>query len=182
MTTFEIITLCVSILLTASYSTVLKVKHPAATSWSDGYYLIVYPFLFQLWAIGASFLTLPAWLKVAGEQYEWMAWLSCFALAIVSLTPLFKSSHFWQHTLSALTTIAVGVSWCVVSGLWYIPVISMTLAIGAMITYNYCKKPEYPEPESKLDKLMYKLKMNDLIFWIENGMMLGLYTAIIITL
>lgn len=180
MTTFDIITLCLSIALTVTYSIVLKIKHPAATSWSDGYYLLKHPFLFQLWAIAAAFLTLPMWLKVAGEQYEWMAWLSCFALAVVSLTPLFKSSHFWQHTIGALTMIAVGISWCCVRDLWYIPIISMAAAIVSMITYNRIKKPNYISPSSTIDKLMHRLRMNDMVCWVENGMMAGLYTAIII--
>lgn len=111
------------------------------TSISDTYYQLEKhgrkKWLFQLAMIVPAFLLLPAWLDFSEENIQFLAFLSCGGLMFVGAATLFKMELEGKVHYSA--TVICGVSallWTILSGHWYVPTITLVVAVFLMIKYK----------------------------------------------
>ena len=136
MSTFAFMCYICSFVLCFGYIfTVIQIKG-LISSISSSYYL-GFGGWFQFWAIGTSFLMLPAWLEVSGESYQWVAFLSVVALCAVGTMPRFREDDAVGHAVSAILSGVLAFVWCGMAGVWHIPICLLAIALFMSIwLYN----------------------------------------------
>lgn len=107
-------------------------------SLSDTYYQLKKrnrpAWLFQAAMIIPAMLLMPVWIECSSDDLQFLAFLSCGGLIFVGTAPLFKEEfqskvHYTGTAISGLAAIL----WLCLSGLWWLPLITMNAAVGIAI-------------------------------------------------
>lgn len=102
---------------------------------SDSYYLFERKrkglgALFTGWTYLAAFPLLVAWLDIS-ESYQFLPFLACGSLLFVGTAAQFKESLTDRvHYTSAGICLIAAISWIILHGYWYVPLMTFGFAIG----------------------------------------------------
>lgn len=110
-----------------------------AESLSATYYKVKKPYLFQL-ALGLTgFLMMIYLLDVtAGKWYQFLSFFATSALIFVAFAPDYKQMLEGKvHAVSAYVSAGASVLLLVLMGFWYIPAITLTLAMKPVNNRTY---------------------------------------------
>lgn len=110
-----------------------------AESLSATYYKVSKPYLFQL-ALGLTgFLMMIYLLDVtAGKWYQFLSFFATSALIFVAFAPDYKNMLEGKvHVVSAYISAGASVILLVLMGFWYIPAITLTLAMKPVNNRTY---------------------------------------------
>ena len=110
-----------------------------AESLSATYYKVKKPYLFQI-ALGLTgFLMMIYLLDVtAGKWYQFMSFFATSALIFVAFSPDYKRMLEGKvHAVSAYVSAGASVLLLVLMGFWYIPAITLTLAMKPVNNRTY---------------------------------------------
>ena len=110
-----------------------------AESLSATYYKVEKPYLFQL-ALGLTgFLIMIYLLEItAGKWYQFLSFFSTSALIFVAFSPDYKRMLEGKvHAVSAYISAGASVLLLVLMGFWYIPAITLTLAMKPVNNRTY---------------------------------------------
>ena len=110
-----------------------------AESLSATYYKVKKPYLFQL-ALGLTgFLMMIYLLDVtAGKWYQFLSFFATSALIFVAFAPDYKRMLEGKvHAVSAYVSAGTSVLLLVLMGFWYIPAITLTLAMRPVNNRTY---------------------------------------------
>ena len=110
-----------------------------AESLSATYYKVKKPYLFQL-ALGLTgFLMMIYLLDVtAGKWYQFLSFFATSALIFVAFAPDYKNMLEGKvHTVNARVSAGSSVLLLVLMGFWYIPAITLTLAMKPVNNRTY---------------------------------------------
>ena len=110
-----------------------------AESLSATYYKVEKPYLFQL-ALGLTgFLIMIYLLEItAGKWYQFLSFFSTSALIFVAFSPDYKRMLEGKvHAVSAYVSAGAGVLLLALMGFWYIPAITLTLAMKPVNNRTY---------------------------------------------
>ena len=110
-----------------------------AESLSATYYKIKKPYLFQI-ALGLTgFLMMIYLLDVtAGKWYQFLSFFATSALIFVAFSPDYRQMLEGKvHTVSAYVSAGASVLLLVLMGFWYIPAITLTLAMKPVNNRTY---------------------------------------------
>ena len=110
-----------------------------AESLSATYYKVKKPYLFQL-ALGITgFLMMIYLLDItAGKWYQFLSFFATSALIFVAFSPDFKRMLEGKvHAVSAYVSAGASVLLLVLMGFWYIPAITLTLAMKPVNNRTY---------------------------------------------
>ena len=110
-----------------------------AESLSATYYKVKKPYLFQL-ALGLTgFLMMIYLLDVtAGKWYQFLSFFATSALIFVAFSPDYKQMLEGKvHAVSAYVSAGASVLLLVLMGFWYIPAITLTLAMKPVNNRTY---------------------------------------------
>ena len=110
-----------------------------AESLSATYYKVKKPYLFQL-ALGLTgFLMMIYLLDVtAGKWYQFLSFFATSALIFVAFAPDYKRMLEGKvHTVSAYVSAGASVLLLVLMGFWYVPAITLTLAMKPVNNRTY---------------------------------------------
>ena len=151
----------ISLLILTAYIAYAVIFCGIPSSLSDTYYQLEKhgrkKWLFQIPMILTAFLLLPAWLECSSENIQFLAFLSCGGLLFVGAAPCFKLELDGKvHYASASVCGLSAVLWVILSGMWYIPLITFTIAVYLMIKYK------------------------NWMFWIECAAFLSTYIAVLL--
>lgn len=127
------ITLLISFLILLTYVVSIIAMFGIPSSLSDSFYLLQnkYPnknrkWLFTLLCFAISFTILIPWIDISNESLQLLPFLSTAGLAFVGVAPHFKSYEKKIHETGALMCAICSQLWCVLSGLWYTPIIGLS--------------------------------------------------------
>lgn len=134
------ITLLVSFLILLVYVISIITMFGVPSSLSDSFYLLQnkYPsknwkWFFTLLCFAISFTILIPWIDISNENLQLLPFLSAAGLSFVGAAPHFKSYEKKMHEAGAWLCAACSQLWCILSGLWYTPLIGIgTMAIPAL--------------------------------------------------
>ena len=110
-----------------------------AESLSATYYKVKKPYLFQI-ALGLTgFLMMIYLLDVtAGKWYQFLSFFSTSALIFVAFSPDYRQMLEGKvHAISAYVSAGASVLLLVLMGFWYIPAITLTLAMKPVNNRTY---------------------------------------------
>ena len=107
-------------------------------SLSDTYYQFkkrgLPAWFFQTAMIVPAMLLVPVWIDCSSEGLQFLAFLSCGGLMFVGAAPLFMEEfqskvHYTGTAISGLAAVL----WLCLSGMWWLPLITMNAAVGIAI-------------------------------------------------
>lgn len=110
-----------------------------AESLSATYYKVKKPYLFQL-ALGLTGFLMTIYLLdvTAGKWYQFLSFFATSALIFVAFSPDFKQILEGKvHKVSAYVSAGASVLLLVLMGFWYIPAITLTLAMKPVNNRTY---------------------------------------------
>lgn len=81
-------------------------------------YGMPHPFIWTLcvWVGGGTIL--PLMLSCSGDNWQWLAFLSCACLLLVGAMPLIKGNHNTLHNVLGALSCVLGQIWCAVMWNW----------------------------------------------------------------
>lgn len=140
------ITLLISFLILLTYVVSIIAMFGVPSSLSDSFYLLQnkYPnknwkWFFTLLCFAISFTILIPWIDISNESLQLLPFLSAAGLTFVGVAPHFKSYEKKMHEAGAWLCAACSQLWCILSGMWYTPLIG----IGAMAIPALIQKKNY---------------------------------------
>lgn len=140
------VTLLISFIILLTYVVSIIAMFGVPSSLSDSFYLLQnkYPskdwkWLFTLLCFVVSFTILIPWIDISNENIQFLPFLSAAGLLFVGAAPHFKTYEKKIHEAGAWLCAACSQLWCILSGLWYTPLIS----IGAMAIPALKQKKNY---------------------------------------
>ena len=110
-----------------------------AESLSATYYKVKKPYLFQL-ALGLTGFLMMIYLleMTAGKWYQFLSFFATSALIFVAFSPDYKQMLEGKvHAVSAYVSAGASVLLLVLMGFWYIPAITLTLAMKPVNNRTY---------------------------------------------
>lgn len=104
------------------------------SSLSDTFYQLKSPFkhLFSVALLTAAVTLCPVMVQGVGEDFKFLAFLSCAALMVVAAAPQFKGIDKHFHQIAALVCAAIALAWCFAA----IGVTALGVIIGAAVIIN----------------------------------------------
>ncbi len=155
MSIFAIACLILSLILYLTYISFTYLKYKPSCI-SETYYCLEKKELFTIWMLLVSFLIFPSWVEISPISFQFLPFLSVVSLASVGLAPKYLGEDRKAHIISAALTSIISLIWNITSGTYVIP-----LVLGILLI------------------ILAVLKVNNLLFWIENTAFLNIYFSII---
>ena len=103
---------------------------------SSTFYLNKRKWIFSAVIISISFLILPSWLEISGENYTFLAFLSTLLLSIVGICPRYLEDERIIHLASVALSCVLSLIWNIVSGTYVLPIIGLILLLLYKVIFN----------------------------------------------
>lgn len=115
--------------------------------------------LFTVFCLAESSLLIASFIQASREEYQFLAFISSASLAFVGAAPLFKEDFNRNiHYVSAGICALASLTWQVLMGMWYIPLITF---IGGVI-------------------VLACLKFRKPMFWMEMCAFISTFTTLLL--
>ena len=130
----------ISLLITVVYIAYTIKLFGVTWSISDTYYKLENKrkgigMLFTLWAWIVAFTLMIAWLDY--NLYQPLVFLACMALMFVGTAAQFKQKLTEMvHYVSAGVCVASALTWIILVGYWYIPILSLSISVALGLKYK----------------------------------------------
>lgn len=103
---------------------------------SSTFYLNKRKWIFGAIIISISFLILPSWLEISGDNYTFLAFLSTLLLSIVGICPKYLGDERRIHLASVALSCILSLIWNIVSGTYVLPIIGLILLLLYKVIFN----------------------------------------------
>lgn len=103
---------------------------------SSTFYLNKRKWIFSAIIISISFLILPSWLEISGDNYTFLAFLSTVLLSIVGICPRYLEDERRIHIASVVLSCVLSLIWNIVSGTYILPIIGLILLLLYKAIFN----------------------------------------------
>lgn len=121
MTTFAFICYLLSFTIYVTYVCVCVKRYGSKMDCiSSTFYLNKRKWIFSAIIISISFLILPSWLEISGDNYTFLAFLSTVCLSVVGIFPKYLGDDRKIHIGSVIISAILSIIWNIVSGV-YLP-------------------------------------------------------------
>lgn len=103
---------------------------------SSTFYLNKRKWVFGAIIISISFLILPSWLEISGDNYTFLAFLSTTLLSVVGICPRYLEDERRIHLASVALSCVLSLIWNIVSGTYVLPIIGLILLLLYKAIFN----------------------------------------------
>lgn len=137
MTVFATITYFMSLFIYIVYLCITISKYGSKMDCiSSTFYLNKRKWVFSAVIIAISFLILPSWLEISGDNYTFLAFLSTSLLSVVGICPRYLEDERRIHIASVLLSCVISLIWNLVSGTYILPIIGLIILLLYKVIFN----------------------------------------------